>query len=135
MNNQIIIDASNTVLGRLASYVAKQALLGKSVIILNCDDVLITGNRKNIYLEYRTNVTRGGSGLKGPKIPRKSTERYVKRTVRGMLSHKQQRGRDALNRIRCYSQIPQEYVQSSKTTLPRQISHASLKLSELLREA
>ena len=33
MNEQIVLDAKNTVLGRLASYAAKQALLGKKIIV------------------------------------------------------------------------------------------------------
>ena len=43
-----IIDGTNAVLGRLASYVAKKVLKGEEVIILNCEHILITGNKKSI---------------------------------------------------------------------------------------
>ena len=43
-----IIDGKNAVLGRLASYAAKEALKGENIIILNCEKVIVTGNRKNI---------------------------------------------------------------------------------------
>ena len=43
-----IIDGENAVMGRLASYVAKQALQGEEISIVNCNKVLITGNKKFI---------------------------------------------------------------------------------------
>ena len=43
---EIIIDATNATLGRMASYVAKQALLGKKVIILNSERAIVTGRKK-----------------------------------------------------------------------------------------
>ena len=36
MTEKLIIDANNAVMGRLASYVAKQAMLGKEIVIVNC---------------------------------------------------------------------------------------------------
>ncbi len=43
-----IIDGKDAVLGRLASYAAKEALKGEEVIIVNCKEVIITGNKKDI---------------------------------------------------------------------------------------
>ena len=42
-----IIDGKNTVLGRLASFAAKEALKGEEIVVLNCEQVIITGNKKN----------------------------------------------------------------------------------------
>ena len=47
-----IIDGKGAVLGRLGSYVAKEALKGEEIVILNCDQVIITGNKKNIEAEF-----------------------------------------------------------------------------------
>ena len=47
-----IIDGTGAIMGRLASYVAKEALKGEEVVILNCNDVIITGNRKNIKKNF-----------------------------------------------------------------------------------
>ena len=41
-----IIDGKNAVLGRLASFVAKEALKGEEIVIVNCDEIMITGNKK-----------------------------------------------------------------------------------------
>jgi len=43
-----IIDGKNAVLGRLASYAAKEALKGEDIVILNCEHVIITGNKRDI---------------------------------------------------------------------------------------
>ena len=36
-----IIDGKGTILGRLASYAAKEALKGEEIVILNCNEVII----------------------------------------------------------------------------------------------
>ena len=41
-----IIDGKGAILGRLASYAAKQALKGEEIVVLNCEEVIITGNKK-----------------------------------------------------------------------------------------
>lgn len=130
MTHKIIIDATNAILGRLASYAAKQSLLGKEVIIINCDEAVITGSRKNIinhYIEYRT---RGGTSLKGPFFP-KNPERIVKRTIRGMLSYKQGRGRAAFKRILCYSDAPKEYADAKKIKAGKEKNTNATKLHEV----
>ena len=59
-----VIDGTNAVLGRLASYAAKQALLGEEIVIVNCEKVIITGNRQNILEDFRDKRTKIGSGQK-----------------------------------------------------------------------
>jgi len=114
--NEIIIDGENNIMGRLASYSAKQSMLGKNIIILNCDKVIVIGNKKDIIAKYLRLFKLGGSSLKGPKIIR-TPERILKRVIRGMLSHKQSRGRESLKRIRCYNDIPEKYKESEKISI------------------
>ncbi|HKI76467.1 MAG TPA: 50S ribosomal protein L13, partial [Candidatus Bathyarchaeia archaeon] len=38
-----IVDASNLILGRMASYVAKKALDGKSMVVINAERAVISG--------------------------------------------------------------------------------------------
>jgi len=109
-----IIDGKGAVLGRLASYVAKESLKGEEIVILNSELVIITGNRKNIEESFHTRRSRVGSSQKGPKLS-KSSERIVKRTIRGMLpEHRFGRGREAFKRIKCYVGVPKEF-QEAKT--------------------
>jgi large subunit ribosomal protein L13 len=115
-----IINGKGAVLGRLASYAAKEALKGEDIIILNSEQVIITGNRKNIKERFHERRLRVGSGQKGPKISR-NPEKIVKRAIRGMISnHRKGHGKIAFNRIKCYVGIPKEfedkkYIVSGKT--------------------
>ncbi len=106
----MIIDGQNTTMGRLASYAAKEALRGENIVVLNCDRVLISGNKKNIEEEFKQTRGRVGSGQRGPKISRMS-DRIVKKAIRGMLpNYREGRGRDAFKRVRCYVGIPKEFA-------------------------
>lgn len=112
-----IIDGKNAVLGRLAAYAAKEALKGEEIIVLNCNEIIITGNKKNIRDEFEEKRTKVGSGQKGPKISR-LTERIVKRAIRGMLSnHRKGRGKIAYNKIKCYTNVPEEFKSAEKINL------------------
>ncbi len=111
-----IIDGKNAVLGRLASYAAKESLKGEEIVIVNCGEVLITGNKKNIQKSFLEKRGRVGYGQTGPKH-HKSSEKIVKRTIRGMLpNYRDGRGRDAWKKIKCYDKIPKEYEASKKIT-------------------
>jgi large subunit ribosomal protein L13 len=131
MSRLIVIDGAGAILGRLASHAAKQSLLGKEVVIVNCDKVVIAGNRENIVEEWSNATRRGGHSLKGPFVPRKNTEKMVKRTIRGMLSYKQARGLAAWKRIRCYPLVPAEYGTTKKITLLRPVKNQIVQLAEL----
>ena len=109
-----IIDGKNAVLGRLASYVAKEALKGEEIAVLNCNEVIITGNKKNIQEEFKEKRSKIGSGQKGPKVSRLSY-RIVKRAIRGMLpDHRTGRGREAWKRIKCHDKVPKEFEDKKK---------------------
>ncbi len=99
------IDATDLILGRLASFVAKKALNGEKINIVNCENAVITGSREFVINEYQARVKRG-TPFKGPYFPR-MPDRLVKRTIKNMLPHKQERGRKALKSIICYIGIPE----------------------------
>ena len=132
-SNEIIVDAANGILGRIASYAAKQALLGKKVLVLNCSNALITGNRRTTISIYQHKRALGGSSLKGPFFP-KLTDKLMKRTIRGMIPYKQERGRLALKRIKCYTDIPKEYEQAKKISFIADVKSKIIKTGELSRE-
>jgi large subunit ribosomal protein L13 len=133
MTERIVIDATGGVLGRIAAFAAKQALLGKDVAIVNCEHAAITGRPRKIIEGYQQKRAWGGTAQKGPYFP-KNPERLMKRTVRGMLSHSQLRGRTAFKRIVCYNSVPAEYQNAKKITLTREIKTKSISLSRLNKE-
>lgn len=127
-----IIDAENAIMGRLASYVARQALRGEEIIILNSEKAIITGNRKNIQKEFLEGRGRVGSGQEGPKISR-SAEKILKRTIRGMLPHRSKRGIDAMKRIRCYSKTPREFENSKKILAGKEKPVKYIEIKKLIK--
>ncbi len=102
-----IIDATNSVLGRLASIVAKLALQGETIRIVNCEKAIISGERRHLIKFYTERIHRGNA-LKGPYFP-KNPEAIVRRTIRGMLPYKTERGKKALKRIKTYVGVPEEF--------------------------
>jgi large subunit ribosomal protein L13 len=111
----MIIDARNLILGRLATFSAKKALQGKNIHIINCEDVIVSGSKKNVLHKYKTKANRG-SQFKGPFIP-KIPERFVKRAIRNMLPYKNPRGREAFKRIKCYRGHPESIKKEKTETL------------------
>ena len=127
-----IIDGKNAVLGRLASYAAKEALKGEDIIILNCEHIIITGNKRDIRETFERKRRRVGSGQKGPKHSR-TAEKIVKRTIRGMLSHKQTRGRESMKRIKCYNELPKEFEGVKKIRAGKEKRGQFITLKELTK--
>ena len=130
--NVKVVDGDNVVLGRVASYAAKRALLGNKVVVVNCDGVVISGRRARTVADYKITRSRGGHSQKGPIFPT-TTARIMKRTIRGMLSHKEGRGAAAFKKIRCYADVPKEFSEVKKERLLTS-SHGEINLKELSGE-
>ncbi len=114
-----IFDASGVVLGRLASNVAKAILSNEDVIVVNAEEAIITGNKKNILEKYMHRINRRSlvnPARHGPFFP-KRPDRIIKRTVRGMVPYKQEKGRKAYKRLKVYVGIPEEYSDTAKIVL------------------
>lgn len=111
----MIIDAKNLILGRVATLAAKQALLGETVHIVNCDFAVITGKKRMILNRYKAKIERGDPHH-GPFFP-KETGRIVRRTVRGMLPFRQDRGREAYRRVKCYVGVPSKFKNEKLETI------------------
>lgn len=103
-----IINGDGLLLGRLASIVAQRALAGEEIAILNAEKAIISGSRARVLGNYHHKRSRGSTGW-GPFFPRRP-DHLMKRTIRGMLPYKRQRGVDAMKRIKCYVGIPSEFV-------------------------
>ncbi len=111
----VVIDASNLILGRMATIVAKRLLEGESIIILNAEKTVISGKRLSIVKEAKRKLTIGHP-RKGPYFPRRP-DRYVKRAIRGMLPRKKPKGLNAYRRLRVVVGVPQEFKDKSRETI------------------
>jgi large subunit ribosomal protein L13 len=101
----LVFDASDKILGRLASHVASELLTArkaggqKRVIIVNAEKAVVTGPKTAVFAnydqKYKLNHPR-----KGPFFPR-MPDQILKRTVRGMLPYqKNSSGRNSLRDLR-----------------------------------
>ncbi len=104
MMTMIYIDATDMILGRLASVVAKKLLSGEGACVVNAEKAVIVGSPVATLGEYRAKRARGDP-YHGPFFPR-SPERIFRRTVRGMLPYKTGRGKEALKRLKVFISIP-----------------------------
>ena len=103
----MIINAEDLILGRMATVVAKKALLGEKIDIVNCEKAIILGSKKDILGKYKIRANRGGP-FHGPFIP-KMPDRFVRRAIRGMLPYKQYKGKEAFKRVMCYVSVPDQF--------------------------
>ncbi|MBU1111824.1 MAG: 50S ribosomal protein L13 [archaeon] len=108
----LVYNGEGMLLGRLGSIVAKLALLGEEIRIVNCDKVIISGNKRKIFVHEKERLDRKGYPLKSAKNPRLA-DRFVRRRIRGMLPWDTTRGREAYKRIMCHVGVP-ENLQSEK---------------------
>ena len=105
-----IVDASNLILGRMASYVAKKALEGNRIVVLNAERAVISGTKERVVARAKQKLkTRTLGNLeKSPTHPRKP-DGYVRRVIRGMLPWKKPSGKQAFHRVKVYIGTPDEY--------------------------
>ena len=110
-----VIDATDVVLGRLASQAA-QLLRGKHkpvfaphvdagdfVIIINADKVALTGNKREAKLAYRHSGYPGGlRSMPYSELLEKNPERVVEKAIRVMLP-KNSLGRDQFRKLKVYA--------------------------------
>jgi len=126
-----IIDGKDAIMGRLASYAAKEALKGEDIVIVNTEQVVITGSRENIKREFEETRTKVGSGQGGPKISR-NPEKILKRAIRGMLpDHRKGRGKIALSKIKCYVGIPKEFQGQKKIAGGKEVGSKFITIGDL----
>jgi ribosomal protein uL13 len=106
-----VIDATDIIMGRLASYTAKELLSGEKVVILNAEKCIISGSRESIYEKYSHRRERRSviNPLRfGPKYPR-SPDGILRRAVRGMLPFRKSTGKKAYKNLRVYVGKPDEF--------------------------
>lgn len=108
----MIVDATGCVLGRLATRCAKAALNGQQVIVVNAEKAIISGRKATIFRENREKISikNLGNPRKGP-FHQKRPDKYLRRTIRGMLPYKKERGRKAFKRVMVYIGFPEDLIE------------------------
>lgn len=106
----LVVDGERAILGRLASKIAKMLLKGEKIILINAEDIIISGKPRNTLKKYQEwrNVSTLTNPLKGPFHYRRP-DLFVKRRIRGMLPWKKKRGKTAYDNLRVYIGVPDKY--------------------------
>jgi large subunit ribosomal protein L13 len=110
-----VIDATDVVLGRLATQVAvllrgkhkpifaPHVDTGDFVIVINADKVALTGNKREAKIAYRHSGYPGGlSATPYAQLLEKHPEKAVEKAIKGMLPHNTL-GRNMLKKLKVYA--------------------------------
>jgi large subunit ribosomal protein L13 len=128
---KIIIDAELAPYGRLCSYIAKKALEGNEIIVVNSEKAIMSGNKKGIIEKYKNLRAKGGHSLNGPKYSR-LCYKILKRGVRGMLpDHRKGIGKQAIQNVKCYNGIPEEFSKIKMEKIKNRVYRNYISLKEL----
>ncbi len=121
-----LLDAKNKILGRFCSQVAKKALLGEHLVIINAKDAIISGAKSNIHEKYlaRLNISTATNPRRGPFWPRRP-DTLMRDIIKKMLPRKKLRGKEALRRVHIYIEdIPERFRHRYKNLSPSDIMNA-----------
>jgi large subunit ribosomal protein L13Ae len=93
----VVIDAKGHLLGRLASYIAKELLQGQRIVVVRSEGINISGSlfRNKVKFAEFLNKRLNHNPKRG-FVHYRAPSRIFWRAVRGMLPHKTPRGAAAL---------------------------------------
>lgn len=126
MGEYQLVDATDKILGRLCSHIAKKALLGDQIVIINAKNAIISGNKGNIHDNYlkRLNVSTATNPRRGPFWPRRP-DTLMRQTIKKMLPRKKLRGKEALKRVHVYIEdIPDRFKSRYQKLIPVEIPNS-----------
>ena len=117
-DNVKVYDAEEMVVGRLGTKVAKAALLGDNIVIVNAEKAIITGNPQSLIRRFKEQLgTRTATNpQKGPFHDRRP-DKMVRGMIRGMIAWPTPRGKAAYKRIKVFIGVPEKYINSEKIVL------------------
>ena len=101
----------------MCSKVAKRLLNGEEVIILNAEKAVFSGKKKAKVLEAHI-FLEVGAPVRGPFHYRRP-DRFLRKTVRGMVPYKQPKGKNAYKRLKVFMGVPLELKDQEMITFDR----------------
>ena len=115
---EIVVDGKDHLLGRLASYLAKQLLNGQRVVVVRCESICKSGSLFRNKVEWMEFLNK--SATHNPRkwfVHYRSPARTLWRTIRGMVSHKTPRGAAALGKLKVFDGMPAPYDTCKKQVI------------------
>ncbi len=139
MSNHVIIDAEGAILGRLSTHIAKRLLAGETIDLVNVEKMVISGQPESTIRDYKAKleIRSKYNPLRGPFHYRRP-DRFVRRTIRGMLPYKKPRGKEAYHRLKCHIAIPKEFEKAKLIKIPEadstKLSRKKITVGELCKQ-
>eukprot|EP00727_Mastigamoeba_balamuthi_P004314 m51a1_g13880 putative 60S ribosomal protein L13 (207) ;mRNA; r:650206-651433 len=114
-----VIDCRGHLVGRLASVVAKELLMGQRVACVRCEGLQMSGSYLRNKLKFESFLQKkvNTNPRRGP-FHERAPSRIFWRAVRGMLPHKTGRGAQALRRLSVCEGIPPRYTHIRRSVVP-----------------
>ncbi|MFW9970839.1 MAG: 50S ribosomal protein L13 [Candidatus Odinarchaeota archaeon] len=122
-----LYDAKDKILGRFCSLIAKRALLGEYIVIINAKDAIISGKKEEIHERYlaKLNISTATNPRKGPFHERRP-DTFMRKVIKQMLPRKKIRGKEALKRVHVYiSDIPERFKKKYQKLVLNEIVNAN----------
>mmetsp|Transcript_121535 Transcript_121535/g.170999 ORF Transcript_121535/g.170999 Transcript_121535/m.170999 type:complete len:202 (+) Transcript_121535:1-606(+) len=124
----VVVDGRDHLLGRLASVVAKQLLEGKSIVVVRCEGIALSGaihrnTRKYGYFRQKRTL----SNPKWGPFHHRAPSRQFYRAVRGMTPHKTARGAAAMSRLKVFDGCPPPYDTTKRMVVPEALRPLRMK--------
>jgi large subunit ribosomal protein L13Ae len=116
---QIVIDGKGHMLGRLASVVAKELLSGQKIVVVRCEQIVMSGSllrNKDKWARYR-NKRHNTNPVRGPYHFRAPSKMFF-RVVKGMIPGKTFRGKQALARLATFEGVPDDFGKVKRMVVP-----------------
>jgi large subunit ribosomal protein L13 len=129
MQEYLLLDAKDKILGRFCSQVAKRVLLGQKIVIINAKDAIISGSKRDIHEKYlnKLNISTATNPRRGPFWPRRP-DTFMRNIIKKMLPTKKIRGKEALTRVHVYiGAIPGRFQKQYQTLVPTEILYSDKK--------
>lgn len=120
-----LYDATNKILGRFCSIIAKKALLGEYIVIINAKDAIISGRKEDIHEKYlaKLEISTATNPRRGPFHERRP-DTFMRRVIKQMLPRKKLRGKEAIKRVHLYiSDIPERFKKKYQTLVPNEVNN------------
>ncbi|HIQ55433.1 MAG TPA: 50S ribosomal protein L13 [Pyrodictium sp.] len=135
----LYIDATDQIVGRLATIVAKKLLEGYRVYIFNAEKAVLSGDPLRVIWSYqkllkvKVHVNPYKWSMHRPRDPRW----IVKDAVEGMLPKHNARGREAKKRLKVYIGVPEEFKDKKLVRFPEadasRLAHKFIRVEEVAK--
>jgi large subunit ribosomal protein L13 len=109
--------------------IAKKALLGEYIVIINAKDAIISGNKKDIHEKYlsKLKISTATNPRRGPFHERRP-DTFMRRVIKQMLPRKKLRGKEAIRRVHIYiSDIPERFKVRYQILTPNETENVDKK--------